>query len=77
MGAVPATVELLVTLVELSEMASLPEESCMALESLAQEVSVLGVGNYLIFDPFVVAKASSAVEDPDIAIAETLLIKPT
>ena len=39
-GAVPATVELLVTLVELREMTSLPEESCMALASSLPEGSV-------------------------------------
>ena len=39
-GAVPATVELLVTLVELKEITSFPEESCMALESLLLEGSV-------------------------------------
>ena len=39
-GAVPATVELLVTLVELREMTSLPEESWMALASLPLEGSV-------------------------------------
>ena len=39
-GAVPATVELLVTLVELREMTSLPEESWMALASSLPEGSV-------------------------------------
>ena len=39
-GAVPATVELLVTLVELKEMASLPAESCKALASSLPDGSV-------------------------------------
>ena len=39
-GAVPATVELLVTLVELKVATSLPEESCIALASSLPEGSV-------------------------------------
>ena len=39
-GAVPATVELLVTLVELKVATSLPEESCMALASSLPDGSV-------------------------------------
>ena len=39
-GAVPSAVELLVTLVELKEITSLPEESWMALESLPLDGSV-------------------------------------
>ena len=39
-GAVPATVELFVTLVELKEMASLPAESWIALVSSLPEGSV-------------------------------------
>ena len=39
-GAVPATVELLVTLVELKSAASLPAASCMTLASSLPEGSV-------------------------------------
>ena len=39
-GGVPATVEILVTLVELKVATSLPEESCMAFASSLPEGSV-------------------------------------
>ena len=73
-GGVPATVELLVTLVELSEAASFPEVSCTALVSLlleGSEYETVTTSSFLT----VFARVSSTVA-PETVAAVMLLLEP-